>query len=205
MKNKIDDIRITILDYVVWVLAIIIVSYIFSVVIGSYILGVGIQGIMYVIGHKYILLGTMLCTIILCCPVFYVAHLQYERSYVLRRLRGMRKAVDGNLENSHFITKKEMLTSGYRIYETKEELQNAEDGILLHFEEYKKGKLKSIFSPETIHTLILGTTGSGKTSSYIIPSIKALSITKTKPSFMFTDPKGELYEKTAQHLKEQGY
>lgn len=100
-----------------------------------------------------------------------------------------------------------MAQNGYRIYNSAEELKEAESGIILNMEERGKGKMRTVFSPETIHTLVIGTTGSGKTSSYIIPSVKALALTTeaTRPSFLFTDPKGELYEKTAWYLAEHGY
>ena len=51
------------------------------------------------------------------------------------------------------------------------------------------------------HLLILGTSGSRKTQNIIIPNIT----TQTTGSLVIMDPKGELYEKTAQIKKEQGY
>lgn len=53
------------------------------------------------------------------------------------------------------------------------------------------------------HVLILGGTGNGKTRRVIIPSI--FSIAKTGNSMVLTDPKGELYAKTASQLKKDGY
>ena len=42
--------------------------------------------------------------------------------------------------------------------------------------------------------------GSGKSASYSIPNaFQCLG------SYVFTDPKGELYDRTAGYLKEQGY
>ena len=42
--------------------------------------------------------------------------------------------------------------------------------------------------------------GSGKSASYVIPNAYQLL-----GSYVFTDPKGELYDKTAGYLREQGY
>ena len=42
--------------------------------------------------------------------------------------------------------------------------------------------------------------GSGKSASYVIPNACQLL-----GSYVFTDPKGELYDKTAGYLKEKGY
>lgn len=53
------------------------------------------------------------------------------------------------------------------------------------------------------HTLVLGATGSGKTQTVILPTVKVLS--KHKESMVITDPKGEIYEKTSEMLKAQGY
>lgn len=55
------------------------------------------------------------------------------------------------------------------------------------------------------HTLIIGTTGSGKTTSYIDPTIQILSESAAKPSLLITDPKGELYILHANSLAKRGY
>lgn len=204
-KEKIKDVRLTILDYIIWFLVDILVSYVFAIIIGFIILQAKISSIMLVLNHKYVLFITIILSIVFFIPFVYVAYLQLERHYVIRRLMSMRKAIEGNLENSHFMTHKEMVNCGYKTFNTLTELQNCDDGILLSLEEGRKQTLKGIISPEIIHTLVLGTTGSGKTTGYIIPSIKALANTKTKPSFLFTDPKGEINEQTAWYLKEQGY
>ena len=47
---------------------------------------------------------------------------------------------------------------------------------------------------------MLDGSGSGKSASYVIPNAYQLL-----GSYVFTDPKGELYDKTAGYLKEQGY
>lgn len=50
------------------------------------------------------------------------------------------------------------------------------------------------------NVLVVGGSGSGKSASYVIPNAyQALG------SYIFTDPKGELFDKTAGYLKEQGY
>ncbi|MBO4413041.1 MAG: type IV secretory system conjugative DNA transfer family protein [Clostridia bacterium] len=77
------------------------------------------------------------------------------------------------------------------------------DGIVIR-EELVHGKLHiNLYDP--IHTLIIGTTGSGKTQTYINPSIRILSQIGTKPCLVMTDPKGELYRDHYIQLKEAGY
>ena len=51
-----------------------------------------------------------------------------------------------------------------------------------------------------INVLIVGGSGSGKSSSYTIPNAHQLL-----GSYIFTDPKGEIYDKTAGYLKKNGY
>ena len=47
---------------------------------------------------------------------------------------------------------------------------------------------------------LLDGSGSGKSASYVIPNAYQLL-----GSYVFTDPKGELYDKTAGYLRENGY
>ena len=49
------------------------------------------------------------------------------------------------------------------------------------------------------HTLVIGSTGSGKTQSIVLPQIK-LSM-KAGESLVVSDPKGELYKNTADALE----
>ena len=51
-----------------------------------------------------------------------------------------------------------------------------------------------------INVLIVGGSGSGKSSSYTIPNAHQML-----GSYIFTDPKGEIYDRTAGYLKKNGY
>lgn len=53
------------------------------------------------------------------------------------------------------------------------------------------------------HTLVIGATGSGKTQTVILPTVKILA--KKGESMIITDPKGEIYEKTSEMLRAKGY
>lgn len=53
------------------------------------------------------------------------------------------------------------------------------------------------------HTLVIGATGSGKTQTVILPTVKNLA--KARESMIITDPKGEIYEKTSNMLRAKGY
>ena len=77
------------------------------------------------------------------------------------------------------------------------------DGVIVRAE--KVGSNIEVNFIKPIHTLIIGTTSSGKSTQYIIPTIQLLSMTAAKPSFVITDPKGELYRDNAEKLKKEGY
>ena len=51
-----------------------------------------------------------------------------------------------------------------------------------------------------VNVLVVGGSGSGKSASYSIPNAYQLL-----GSYVFTDPKGELYDRTAGYLKSKGY
>lgn len=89
-------------------------------------------------------------------------------------------------------------------YNTPSSLKSCKkDGVLVRAEE--RGNNMDINFVEPIHTLVVGTTSSGKTWRYVIPTIQILSSTAAKPSFVVTDPKGELYDTCTNKLKKEGY
>ena len=53
------------------------------------------------------------------------------------------------------------------------------------------------------HNIVMGATGSGKTQAVVFPMVQSLA--KKGESMIITDPKGEIYENTANMLKERGY
>ena len=53
------------------------------------------------------------------------------------------------------------------------------------------------------HNIVIGATGSGKTQAVVFPMVQSLA--KKGESMIITDPKGEIYEQTANMLRERGY
>ncbi len=103
-----------------------------------------------------------------------------------------------------FVTDKELNENKKFNHNTLSSLRSSKnDGILVRAEE-NKGKMDINFV-EPIHTLCVGTTSSGKTSRFVVPSLQLMSMTASKPSFVVTDPKGELFDKCAHKLKQEGY
>ena len=106
------------------------------------------------------------------------------------------------LEQAHFQTDEEILKNYKTI--SYNDLPNIEvEGIPVKAEETKRDFNITLAKPA--HTLIIGTTGSGKTTTFISPTIQILANTKSKPSMLISDPKGELYALHAKSLLKRGY
>ena len=61
------------------------------------------------------------------------------------------------------------------------------------------------FDRETPHYVYLGSTGSGKSVTAVIPSCTFISNAKKKRSVFITDPKGEIYQTTSKMFQDNGY
>ena len=105
--------------------------------------------------------------------------------------------------DSRFLTEKELRTEKKFMFCTWETLKSSNDGMLLRSQLDGNKLLINMYKP--IHAMVIGTTGTGKTERFINPQIQILSGTKTKPSFVITDPKGELFEKNSNKLRKEGY
>ena len=82
--------------------------------------------------------------------------------------------------------------------------------VVLRDKEYKAGGVPFLLNSKEAyvnngedHTIIIGSTGSGKTECGILPTARILA--KAGESMIITDPKGEIYQKIGALLKEQGY
>lgn len=106
--------------------------------------------------------------------------------------------------NKDFVTEDDLKKVKAFNYNTLSTIRSSKkDGILVRAE--AKGSNMDINFVNPIHTLVVGTTSSGKTSRFVVPSLQLMSMTSAKPSFVITDPKGELYEKCAHKFISEGY
>ncbi|MGN0366124.1 MAG: VirD4-like conjugal transfer protein, CD1115 family [Suilimivivens sp.] len=62
---------------------------------------------------------------------------------------------------------------------------------------------KAYVDVEDNHTIIFGATGSKKTRLFGMPSVEILS--RAGESFVVTDPKGEIYQRTVENVTQRGY
>ena len=110
---------------------------------------------------------------------------------------------ENDLEDTDWLTPKRLRKLKEFTVTDWNKLPEKPDGIVIGAE--KKGKSAEIVMTDQLHALIVGTTGSGKTTGFVDQNIAVLSHCKTKPSLVITDPKKELYEKHGRPLEEAGY
>ncbi|MBR1890479.1 MAG: type IV secretory system conjugative DNA transfer family protein [Clostridia bacterium] len=73
------------------------------------------------------------------------------------------------------------------------------------FRSCMEGGKYHIAMKDEYHCLVIGTTGSGKTSIVFIPTIRIYAHSAEKPCMVISDPKGELYTQTSRILEDEGY
>lgn len=110
---------------------------------------------------------------------------------------------ENDLEDTEWLTVKKLKKMKEFSVANWNGVADEEDGIVIGAE--KKGKDVEIITTGQLHALIVGTTGSGKTTGFVDQNISVLAKSKGKPSIVISDPKKELYEKHAKHLEKEGY
>ncbi|MBR1773692.1 MAG: type IV secretory system conjugative DNA transfer family protein [Eubacterium sp.] len=117
--------------------------------------------------------------------------------------KGKVDVVEGSLENSRFLT--DIERDKYFPGHTYNQLSHVKkDGIPVRAVLDKKNNLQVNFLPGA-HSLIIGATGSGKTTTFINPMIQLLASTAAGSSMIMTDPKGELFDLHSKYLVSRGY
>ena len=110
---------------------------------------------------------------------------------------------ENDLEDTEWLTTKKLRKLREFEVNTFKDFKYSKDGIVIGAE--KKGSNVEVIATSQLHALIVGTTGSGKTTGFVDQNIEVLGRCKTKPSIVITDPKKELYEKHANQLIKEGY
>ncbi len=109
-------------------------------------------------------------------------------------------AGNGEFGSSRFLREKEIP----KYYDAwKMEGNDINGGIVLGAVLHDKSP-KAWVDKSDVNTNIVGTSRSGKTRKIVFPTIYELSFTE-KESMLLTDPKGELYERSAPFLRDQGF
>ena len=140
-----------------------------------------------------LLFGTILLSIIF---ILFIIKYDKELKLKLQRIKKLPKE-DGSYEygSSRWATKDE-IKENYKVWNKNDKLISG--GIPIT---YMDGKFYYTDSFE--HTLIIGSTGSGKTASCILPLIFNLGC--AGESMIINDTKGEIYSYTSEFLRNKGY
>lgn len=197
-KRKIQD---ALLIAIVSVLVSYLLGFLLACFVGNrFRLGISIRYLAD--GQTFLFMGLFLALEVIALLLYYYSHYWLLNSKNIIKGKKGDMHLDANTENSRFQSEEEIERS-FKVIDF-DELKNTDiTGSVIKAEE-KDGKLKVAFA-KPAHALVIGTTGSGKTTAYVSPTIQILSETKTKPSMFISDPKGELYADHAKHLEEEGY
>ncbi|MCR4902422.1 MAG: type IV secretory system conjugative DNA transfer family protein [Butyrivibrio sp.] len=137
--------------------------------------------------------------------VVYKLSLTYNSANRLLKGRNYDKdRVEGALENSRWMDDKERNEIfPHKTFHKLSELKK--DGIPLYavYNPRKRDMDLNIMSPA--HAIIIGATGSGKTTTFVNPVIQVLGHSAAGSSMICTDPKGELFQMHSKLLTERGY
>ena len=116
----------------------------------------------------------------------------------------LKQVNNSNLENSRWMNsyEKEKI---FKVYQYSQLGSLEKDGIPVEAKLNSKGKDMEVAFNSPCHSIVIGSTGSGKTTTFVSPMIQLLAATKAGSSMVITDPKGELFAMHSKYLKDRGY
>lgn len=120
------------------------------------------------------------------------------------RGKGKLKQIDSNLENSRWMNKEET-EKVFQKYKYSELSNIKKDGVPVMAKLINKDKDMEVMFNSPCHALVIGSTGSGKTTTFVSPMIQLLAATNAGSSMVITDPKGELFNLHSKYLKSRNY
>ena len=140
--------------------------------------------------------------VVAVCAVLWLVFKKPSAKQSNRMMKSKAQGIEGALENSRFMTDKER-DKHFTPYDYSKLKESKKDGVPLRA--VLKGKEMKVNLSSPMHALIIGATGSGKTTTFINPMVQILGETQAGSSMILTDPKGELFQMHSQKLKENGY
>ena len=120
------------------------------------------------------------------------------------RGKGKLKQTEANLENSRWMEDDEKKKI-FKPYKYSQLGTVKKDGVPVMAQLTKNDKDMDILFNSPCHSIIIGSTGSGKTTTFVNPMIQLLAASGAGSSMIMTDPKGELFSLHSGFLKERGY
>ncbi len=153
----------------------------------------------------YIISGIILVAFLVS---YYAILNKSELRDIFGRRRGIRgkgklSQIEANLENSRWMTDAER-DKIFNPCKYTELADMKKDGVPIRafFDGHKD--MNIVFN-SPCHSLIIGSTGSGKTTTFINPMIQILGASGAGSSMIITDPKGELFSLHSKFLAARGY
>ncbi len=140
--------------------------------------------------------------VVVYCSFFDKDLLKFAKSGLVGK--GELSSIEANLENSRWMNKDEK-EKNFKKYSYKELNTINKDGIPVMAQLNKKGKDETVMFNSPCHSIIIGSTGSGKTTTFVSPMIQIIASTGAGSSMVMTDPKGELFALHSKYLQERGY
>ena len=127
----------------------------------------------------------------------------FSKDYIIGKGK-LKQVSNSNLENSRWMNEEEKKKL-FKIYKFSELNTVKKDGIPIVAKVDAKGKDMEVGFNSPCHSIVIGSTGSGKTTTFVSPMIQLLATTKADSSMVITDPKGELFNLHSNYLKKKGY
>ena len=123
---------------------------------------------------------------------------------IFGKSKDLKPAKGSNLENSRWMNDKEKKKL-FKFHSYSALSEVTKDGIPVAAKLDRKGTDMQVGFNSPCHSIIIGSTGSGKTTTFVSPMIQLLAATKAGSSMVITDPKGELFMLHSKYLHERGY
>lgn len=195
--------------YIFGAVGIVIVSYVIGAVLNSLSYGDGrLSGSWVLFDKRTFVIGALG---VLAAGILMLSR-EYDHFWSKRGnklLKSGKEKVETNLEDSAFMTGEERdKCFGKKEYGKLGDIGEAV--VVVRAEEVRGDGFRGkdgyeINFAKASHTMVIGTTGSGKTTAYINPVIRILAETGMKPSMLIADPKGELTVLHEKALRDRGY
>lgn len=147
------------------------------------------------------LYGVVASAVIFSCWILFAAP---SAKKAKKLMKSKVENFESNLENSRFMTEKER-DNNFEPHKFTKLTESKKDGIPVYACYNKKKKELDVNLASPMHGLVIGATGSGKTTTFINPMIQILARSGAGSSMICTDPKGELFQLHSGLLKERGY
>ena len=117
---------------------------------------------------------------------------------------GKLKQVETNLENSRWMSDAER-DKIFKPHKYSKLHEVKKDGIPVMAKLTDRDKDMKVVFNSPCHSLVIGSTGSGKTTTFVSPMIQLIGASGAGSSMIMTDPKGELFALHSKYLVSRGY